>query len=70
MMAKRGKWTIVHPTDVMTMVPVWQCSNCNGIVDGYYPDKICLHCGSENEQDKGKSVELCLAKMKGWFSNE
>ncbi len=69
-MAKKGEWIIVHPTDIMTMVPVWQCSNCNGIVDGYTPDKICLHCGSENEQDNGKSVELCLSEMKGWFSNE
>lgn len=70
MTAKRGKWTIVHPTDVMTLVPVWQCSNCCGVVDGYDPDEICPHCGSENKQDNNKSVELCLAEMKGWFSNE
>lgn len=65
-MAKTGEWVIVHPTDVMTMVPVWQCSCCKGLVSGYTTDKNCIHCGSENKEAVNKKVKLAISELKGW----
>lgn len=65
-MAKTGKWTIVHPTDIMTLVPVWQCSNCKGLVSGYTTDKNCIHCGSENKKAVNKKIKLAISELKGW----
>lgn len=60
---KNGEWIIVHPTDVMTMLPVYQCSLCKGLVDGYDPDKICLHCGSENKKAVNKYIKLAIGEL-------
>lgn len=65
-MAKKGEWIIVHPVDVFTMVPVWQCSNCKGLVSGYTPDKNCNNCDSENKEAVNKHVELSISELEGW----
>ena len=57
---KTGKWIIVHPTDCFTAVPVWQCSSCKQLTNGYTPDRVCVNCGSDNEQAKGEYVELAI----------
>ena len=59
-MAKTGEGIIVHPTDIFTMIPVRQCSSCTGLVNGYYPDKICLHCGSNNKENISSYIELTI----------
>lgn len=63
---KCGEWIIVHPVDVFTMVPVWQCSTCERFVSGYTPDKNCIHCGSENKESVNKHVELSISELEGW----
>lgn len=56
---------IVHPTDVMTLLPVYQCSVCKNLVSGYYPDTKCVHCGSKNKKSN-QSVELAICELEGW----
>lgn len=65
---KKGKWYIVHPTDCFTALPVYQCSNCKKLTDGYYPDKECSNCGCINEVDKHKSVTMPI--MEKLFGNQ
>ena len=63
---KCGEWIIVHPTDVFTMVPVWQCSSCKQLTSGYTPDKICPNCESKNKEAVNKHVELAISELEGW----
>lgn len=52
----KGKWRIVHPTDCFTMLPVYECSRCKYLNNGYDPGVICPKCGSKNSEDNKKSV--------------
>ena len=57
---KKGKWIIVHSTDCMTMVPVYQCSKCKHLESGYLTTEACTNCGSVNEVDKTDCRELTI----------
>ena len=55
---KKGEWVIVHPTDCMTMLPVYQCSNCGKLTSGYDPEPICIECESYNVKAINKSISI------------
>lgn len=60
MKIRKGKWIIVHPTDCFTLVPVYQCSECNHIESGYLTTEACTKCGSINTIDKIDWREISL----------
>ena len=51
-----GEWIIVHPTDCFTMLPVYECSICKKICNGYEPDPVCFYCGSKNKVNTKKYI--------------
>lgn len=54
---KNGEWIIVHPTDCMTMLPVYQCSICKELTSGFAP-KRCFNCESINTISPDKIVSI------------
>ena len=57
---KKGKWIIVHPTDCFTLIPIYQCSECEYLESGYLTTEACVNCGSANTVDKTDYRELTL----------
>ena len=43
-----GEWIIVEPIDCFTMVPVYECSICKNLSNGYDPGCVCIFCNSKN----------------------
>lgn len=57
---KKGKWISVHPTDCMTLLPVYQCSRCKYLESGYLTTEACTNCGSVNTVDKIAIKEMSI----------
>lgn len=55
-----GEWIIIHPEDCFTLLPVYECSVCKKITDGYDPDPICIYCGSNNKVNTKKFISKSI----------